>query len=128
MYLFFCSFKVLWALNQSGILDIILYMSSENEKQYFMHILEIISHLLREQNPTSLANAALQRSMDEKLRDEQELLTIRTSETRERQNKIRQYSATRYLFPSVTENKKNYIVILNLLSKDCSFKIRFPCT
>ncbi|KAF9414109.1 hypothetical protein HW555_007868 [Spodoptera exigua] len=69
--------QVLWGLNQSGILDIILYMSSENEKQYFMHILEIISHLLREQNPSSLADAALQRSVDEKLRDDQELLSIR---------------------------------------------------
>ncbi|XP_068631515.1 protein timeless homolog [Battus philenor] len=88
--------QVLWALNQSGILDIILYMSSENEKQYFMHILEIISHLLREQNPTSLANAALQRSVDEKLRDEQELLTLRCKETKERINKIKQYSATRH--------------------------------
>ncbi|XP_045534789.1 protein timeless homolog isoform X2 [Papilio machaon] len=88
--------QVLWALNQSGLLDIILYMSSENEKQYFMHILEIISHLLREQNPTSLASAALQRSMDEKVRDEQELLTIRMTETKERQNKIRQYSGTRH--------------------------------
>ncbi|XP_013165122.1 PREDICTED: protein timeless homolog isoform X1 [Papilio xuthus] len=88
--------QVLWALNQSGILDIILYMSSENEKQYFMHILEIISHLLREQNPTSLASAALQRSMDEKVRDEQELLTIRMTETKERQNKIRQFSGTRH--------------------------------
>lgn len=72
-------------------------MSSENEKQYFMHILEIISHLLREQNPSSLASAALQRSMDEKVRDEQELLTIRMTETKERQNKIRQYSGTRYV-------------------------------
>lgn len=88
---------MLWVLNQSGILDIILYMSSENEKQYFMHILEIISHLLREQNPTSLAEAALQRSVDEKLRDEQELLTIRLQENRKRNDKVKQYSSTRYV-------------------------------
>ncbi|KAG6441528.1 hypothetical protein O3G_MSEX001806 [Manduca sexta] len=88
--------QVLWGLNQSGILDIILYMSSENEKQYFMHILEIISHLLREQNPSSLADAALQRSVDEKLRDEQELLSLRTMETKNRLNKVKQYSATRH--------------------------------
>ncbi|KAJ8727596.1 hypothetical protein PYW07_001715 [Mythimna separata] len=88
--------QVLWALNQSGILDIILYMSSENEKQYFMHILEIISHLLREQNPSSLADAALQRSVDEKLRDDQELLSIRMSENKQRINKIKQYSGTRH--------------------------------
>ncbi|XP_050343206.1 protein timeless homolog [Nymphalis io] len=88
--------QVLWALNQAGILDIILYMSSENEKQYFMHIIEIISHLLREQNPTSLADAALQRSVDEKLRDEQELLTMRMTETKERMNKVKMYSSTRH--------------------------------
>lgn len=87
---------MLWALNQSGILDIILYMSSENEKQYFMHILEIISHLLREQNPTSLADAALQRSVDEKLRDEQELLRMRMTENKQRLNKIKQYSGSRF--------------------------------
>ncbi|XP_013190355.1 protein timeless homolog isoform X2 [Amyelois transitella] len=88
--------QVLWALNQSGILDIILYMSSENEKQYFMHILEIISHLLREQNPSSLADAALQRCVDEKIRDEQELLSLRTLENKERLNKVKQFSATRH--------------------------------
>lgn len=60
-----------------------------------MHILEIITHLLREQNPSGLADAALQRSVDEKLRDDQELLTLRLSETKERVNKIRQYSSTR---------------------------------
>lgn len=76
-------------------MDIILYMSSENEKQYFMHILEIISHLLREQNPTSLADAALQRSVDEKLKDDRELLMMRMSENKERMNKIKQYSSTR---------------------------------
>ncbi|KAJ0178758.1 hypothetical protein K1T71_005533 [Dendrolimus kikuchii] len=88
--------QVLWALNQSGILDIILYMSSENEKQYFMHILEIITHLLREQNPSSLADAALQRSVDEKLKDEQELLSLRMSENKNKFNKIKQFSATRH--------------------------------
>ncbi|KAG7308218.1 hypothetical protein JYU34_006890, partial [Plutella xylostella] len=88
--------KVIWALNQAGILDIITYMSSEAEKQYFMHILEIISHMLREQNPTSLADSGLQRSVDEKLRDEQELLSIRTEENKQRVNKIRQLSGTRH--------------------------------
>lgn len=88
--------QVLWSLNQSGILDIILYMSSENEKQYFMHIIEIISHLLREQNPSSLADAALQRSVDEKLKDEQELLSLRMTENNLRLSKIKQYSATRH--------------------------------
>ncbi|XP_049869881.1 protein timeless homolog [Pectinophora gossypiella] len=116
--------QVLWALNQSGILDIILYMSSENEKQYFMHILEIITHLLREQNPSSLADAALQRSVDEKLRDEQELLSIRLAENTQRLNKIKQYSATRhsrfggtYVVQNMKSISDNEIICLKPLNK-----------
>ncbi|KAI8424376.1 hypothetical protein MSG28_002902 [Choristoneura fumiferana] len=116
--------QVLWALNQSGILDIILYMSSENEKQYFMHILEIISHLLREQNPTSLADAALQRSVDEKLRDEQDLLRMRMTENKQRMNKIKQYSGSRhsrfggtYVVQNMKSISENEIICLKPLNK-----------
>ncbi|XP_031767070.2 protein timeless homolog isoform X2 [Galleria mellonella] len=116
--------QVLWALNQSGILDILLYMSSENEKQYFMHIIEIISHLLREQNPTSLADAALQRSVDEKLRDEQELLSIRMAENKNKLNKIKQYSATRhsrfggtYVVQNMKSISDNELICLKPLNK-----------
>ncbi|XP_045765295.1 protein timeless homolog isoform X2 [Maniola jurtina] len=116
--------QVLWALNQAGILDIILYMSSENEKQYFMHILEIISHLLREQNPTSLADAALQRSVDEKLRDDQELLMMRMSESKERLNKVKLYSATRhsrfggtYVVQNMKSISENQLISLKPLNK-----------
>ncbi|CAH0763660.1 unnamed protein product [Diatraea saccharalis] len=116
--------QVLWALNQAGILDIILYMSSENEKQYFMHILEIISHLLREQNPNSLADAALQRSVDEKLRDEQELLSLRMTENKNRINKIKQYSASRhsrfggtYVVQNMKSLSENEIICLKPLNK-----------
>ncbi|XP_026737157.1 protein timeless homolog [Trichoplusia ni] len=116
--------QVLWGLNQSGILDIILYMSSENEKQYFMHILEIISHLLREQNPSSLADAALQRSVDEKLRDDQELLTIRMSENKQRIHKIKQFSGTRhsrfggtYVVQNMKSLSDNEMICLKPLNK-----------
>ncbi|KAJ2951910.1 hypothetical protein O0L34_g4163 [Tuta absoluta] len=116
--------QVLWALNQSGILDILLYMSSENEKQYFMHIIEIISHIFREQNPSSLADAALQRSVDEKLRDEQELLSIRMSENRERMNKVKQFSGTRhsrfggtYVVQNMKSISENEIICLKPLNK-----------
>ncbi|CAH0605836.1 unnamed protein product [Chrysodeixis includens] len=116
--------QVLWGLNQSGILDIILYMSSENEKQYFMHILEIISHLLREQNPSSLADAALQRSVDEKLRDDQELLSIRMSENKQRIHKIKQFSGTRhsrfggtYVVQNMKSLSDNEIICLKPLNK-----------
>ncbi|OWR52896.1 timeout [Danaus plexippus plexippus] len=116
--------QVLWALNQAGILDIILYMSSENEKQYFMHIIEIISHLLREQNPSSLADAALQRSVDEKVRDDQELLMIRMTENKDRMNKIRHYSSTRhsrfggtYVVQNMKSISDNELICLKPLNK-----------
>lgn len=61
-----------------------------------MHILEIVSHLLREQNPSALADAALRRSGQEKLRDDQELLAMRVAESEQRLVKVKQYSAARY--------------------------------
>lgn len=121
--------QVLWALNQSGVLDLILYISSENEKQYYMHILEIISLLLREQNPSSLASAALQRSVDEKLRDEQELLSIRMNETKLRNNKVRQFSGSRhsrfggtYVVQNMKSVSDNDLICLKPLNKITSLE------
>nr|CAD7457158.1 unnamed protein product [Timema tahoe] len=89
--------QILWALHQSGMVDIFLYISSmENEHQYYMHILEIVSLMLREQNPVELASAALQRSSLEKQRDESELLAIRLEETQERFTKVRKYAGARH--------------------------------
>lgn len=87
--------QVLWALHQSGMLDIILYVSSANEKAYYMHIIEIMCYMLREQNAKELASAALQRSQNEKMRDEAELLAIRHKETNKRQQKARDFSGSR---------------------------------
>lgn len=87
---------MLWALHQSGMLDIILYISSStNEKVYYMHTLEILSFMLREQRASELAQAALQRSETEKVRDEAELLAIRHRETNQRQQKTRKYTGAR---------------------------------
>lgn len=60
-----------------------------------MHILEILSFMLREQNPTELASAALQRSQTEKIRDEAELLAIRHKETNQKQQKMKKYAGAR---------------------------------
>lgn len=51
--------------------------------------------MLREQNASELAQAALQRSQTEKLRDEAELLAIRHKEFNERQKKTKAFSGTR---------------------------------
>lgn len=79
------------------MLDIILYVSSStNEQIYYMHILEILSFMLREQSASDLAQAALQRSESEKLRDEAELLAIRHRETNQKQQKAKLYNSARY--------------------------------
>lgn len=94
--MFGCRFQVLWALHQSGMLDIILYVtSSSNEQAYYMHILEILSFMLREQKASELASAALQRSQTEKVRDEAELLAIRHRESNQKQDKVRKYAGAR---------------------------------
>ncbi len=42
--------QVLWALQQAGVLDLVLYiMGSEYENQYHLHALEIICLMYREQ-------------------------------------------------------------------------------
>lgn len=78
------------------MLDIVLYISSSpNEQAYYMHILEILSFMFREQSASELAQAALQRSQTEKLRDEAELLAIRHRETNQRQQKVKIYNGAR---------------------------------
>lgn len=89
-------FQVLWALHRSGMLDIILYItSSANEQAYYMHILEIMNYMLKEQKASELAHADLQRSQTEKIRDEAELLALRHRETNEKQQKVKKYAGTR---------------------------------
>ncbi|XP_017771147.1 PREDICTED: protein timeless homolog [Nicrophorus vespilloides] len=89
--------QVLWALHQSGMLDIILYISgSVAERVYYMHVMEILSFMLREQNATHLAQAAVQRSHSEKMRDEAELLAIRHRENNQKANKVKKFSGARH--------------------------------
>lgn len=73
--------QLIWALHQSGLLDLVLFvLSSESEQQYHLHALEIIYLVYREQCATTLAEATVQRSAAEKYRDEQELLAARKRE------------------------------------------------
>lgn len=51
--------------------------------------------MLREQNPATLASSALQRSVEEKEKDEKELLEIRQREIMEKQSKIKKYAGSR---------------------------------
>lgn len=88
--------QVLWTLHRSGILDIILYMASASaEQMYCIYILEILAYMFKEQSAKELANAAIQRSETEKLRDQAELLDIRHRENNIRQQKVKKF-ATRH--------------------------------
>lgn len=89
--------QVLWALHHSGLLDIILYITTNPAEQgYFMYILEILFFMLKTQQPNELANAALQRSQGEKIRDEAELVNIRHSELNVKHKKTKMYMGTRH--------------------------------
>ncbi|KAL3836515.1 hypothetical protein ACJMK2_021941 [Sinanodonta woodiana] len=83
--------QVLWAMHVSGLEDLLLYIaSSEDERQYAMHILEIVSLMFREQNPEILASAGVGRSLTEKEKDERELEIIRQEElARKRSNLLK---------------------------------------
>ncbi|XP_023158675.1 protein timeless homolog [Ceratitis capitata] len=80
--------QVIWALHQSGLMDLVLFVvSSSDEHQFHLHGLEILCLLYREQTAESLADASLQRSLAEKQRDEQELLAARRRERQRHQTK-----------------------------------------
>ncbi|GLH06684.1 Protein timeless [Gryllus bimaculatus] len=85
--------QVLWALYQSGMVGLLHYViSSKHEDRFHMHVLEIISQMLRDQNPAYLATAEAQRSIVEKTRDEAELLAVRQREAQERHQKNEKYT------------------------------------
>jgi timeless len=73
--------QVLWALHESGMLELILYiLSSEYENQYYLHALEITYLVFREQKVETLADSSVQRSAAEKHADEVALLNARKHE------------------------------------------------
>ena len=89
--------QVLWALHLAGFEDLLLYIaSSANEQDLCMHALEIISYMLREQDPSQLAKAGLQRSQSEKDKDEKELLEIRRREAVKKQQQRSKYYGARH--------------------------------
>jgi timeless len=89
--------QVLWVLHKSGMEDLMLFIaSSEEETQYCLHVLEIISLMFREQDPNHLASANFQRSKEEKDQDEMALLRLRESEMEKSRQKFRQIKSTRH--------------------------------
>ncbi|KAK7576619.1 hypothetical protein V9T40_012905 [Parthenolecanium corni] len=121
--------QVLWALQEGGILDIILYIaSSDDERQYFFHILEIVSLMLRDQNAEVLASASVQRSLAEKERDMEELIAARRKDKEEKQKRKSlimsrhpRFSGT-YVVKGVKSIGDNDLVVQSL---DCKVALTF---
>lgn len=81
--------QILWALSESGMLELILFiLSSEYENQFYLHALEITFLVFREQNVETLASSTVQRSAAEKHADEQALITARRLEAAKKVQKL----------------------------------------
>uniref|UniRef100_A0A1B0CF68 Putative dna topoisomerase i-interacting protein n=1 Tax=Lutzomyia longipalpis TaxID=7200 RepID=A0A1B0CF68_LUTLO len=73
--------QILWALQQSGMTDIILFvLSSNSENQYHFHALEVVYYMLHEQTAEALAQTKKERTSDEKEYDNNKLRTVRCVE------------------------------------------------
>ncbi|XP_011690831.1 PREDICTED: protein timeless homolog isoform X1 [Wasmannia auropunctata] len=89
--------EVLFAFHASGMVDILLFIVSNNQEQhYHMQVLEIISLMLREQNASLLAASGLQRSTAERENDEASLVALRQKELREKTDKVKKYAGSRH--------------------------------
>ncbi|CAH1773613.1 unnamed protein product [Owenia fusiformis] len=110
--------QVLWALHVSGMEDLLLYIaSSQEERQFAMHCLEIVSLMFKEQTPEQLANAGSSRSLTEKERDERELELVREKERAQKKANMKKFSTRHSRFggtyvvsnmQSITENSMIY--------------------
>lgn len=120
--------RLLWAIHISGFDDLVKFLASaQSEKQWSLHILEIITLMFRDQvsqkNPSSfiyvqisgfptlyaealqlftqtpdaLVSAGQSRSAEEKLRDSQELESLRQKEHAAKRSRTFQRGA-RYIF------------------------------
>jgi len=88
--------QLLWSLHENGIDDLLIYMSSsEDERNWCMHVCEIISHMFREQNAEELAIASETRSVKEKEEDTKTLKAIFEKE-REYKEKVLQHRGSRH--------------------------------
>ncbi|KAG8037721.1 hypothetical protein G9C98_005932, partial [Cotesia typhae] len=89
--------EVLFALHASGIVDLLLFIASNSsEQQFHVQIIEIIALMLREQNASKLAVVGLERTAEEKAREEAKLLAVRQKEITEKMEKMKKYSGSRH--------------------------------
>uniref|UniRef100_A0A8D9F4A5 Protein timeless homolog n=3 Tax=Cacopsylla melanoneura TaxID=428564 RepID=A0A8D9F4A5_9HEMI len=85
---------VVYVLNQAGMLDILIYIAmTPDEGHYYLHLLEIMMLMLKEQDPESLAKSDRTRTCTEKQKDENELKRIRDREVKEKMDRLMKYSS-----------------------------------
>ncbi|XP_068171410.1 protein timeless homolog isoform X2 [Antennarius striatus] len=73
--------RLLWAIHMSGFDDLVKFLASaQSEKQWSMHVLEIISLMFRDQTPEGLVSTGQARSAAEKQRESEELEALRQRE------------------------------------------------
>ncbi|KAL1452665.1 hypothetical protein WDU94_006872 [Cyamophila willieti] len=85
---------VVYVLNQAGMLDILIYIAmTPDESHYYLHLLEIMMLMLKEQDPESLAKSDRTRTSTEKEKDEHELKRIRDREVKEKMDRLMKYSS-----------------------------------
>ncbi|KAK2177430.1 hypothetical protein NP493_598g01011 [Ridgeia piscesae] len=91
--------QVLWSLHISGMEDLLLYLaSSEDETQFCLHVLEIISLMFREQTAEQLATSGVARSLSEKEQDERELEMMLERERAQKRASMLKYSGRHSCF------------------------------
>jgi len=83
-------------MHLSGMEDVVIYLASnDNERHFCMHVMEIISLMLREQDATTLATAAAQRSVAEQQKETDDLMAIVAKEASEREARYKKMTASR---------------------------------
>ncbi|GAB6032068.1 hypothetical protein CHUAL_010434 [Chamberlinius hualienensis] len=81
--------RILWEMHKAGLDDLILFLVNSDEYQEFcMHSLEIISLMLREQDPGQLTSSGAARSLTDKQKDVAALNDLRQKEAVVRKAKL----------------------------------------
>lgn len=81
--------QVLWGMHLAKMEDLLLYIcSSDDDQDYCFHALEILSLMLCEQSPHTLASAGEGRSETEKVEDELQLLKMRELELSRKKSQV----------------------------------------
>ncbi|KAF0292415.1 Protein timeless [Amphibalanus amphitrite] len=89
--------QVLWAMHLAKLDDIILFMAQSDDEQHLcMHIIEVVSLMLREQDAKQLARSGAARSQQEREKDVRELDRVRVQEQELKQKKAKQLSNLRH--------------------------------